>query len=1362
VPRYLERLVDRTAYVHKNWNIKMGGVAGTLPAILLDLCKYEHPTMVLESMNILAMLYGSQDDLLKNARDGLILMHPGSVALATRLRGETSTLRELSERHIHGHDQEAFCRILSELGQLCRLPGEHESPHAMNQQIIVNSNIIGIMLNVVKSQYPQESTTLEAVFEFLTSLAFKNEAVQTEVFDYLNDMLRCESSDQDIETHTGTAWVNSMAHCVGEIFNGNRHTCLRVLPSQIEKMVQVLAEFTTDAPEMLTALRSVAKLEDLNIPLQRNQNIIMKAITLHRSVVVDAALIDDRSDPVINDQRMSMLRGANVATPRTQRKRSVTLTKEDMQRPAVTAVTPKQGASLRRYHLNLVELLAACAEGENQLIESMCQTIFSVDELLEVMIDKEILPNYKTAYIKFFLWVYLNTEGGSDGTADLMKDSMTDGRRLYDSLHLLASTKMLQLCDPNKARSIDDDVFAFDAFLPFVSKVATKFYDATQPMATEKLKATGSVIGQFTVQVLPTLFNRMHMKILASCLNDMDTSCKESIPPKAQEVCGRKLMAEEVGVNESPAMRVYAKAHGREEMLNRNFNTYAHVLGSVYAGHNTIESQLSRRFHAGHPRHEHISEHYTEEAGEDQALPLSREFQAFIDLFTDGGVRHSKVLRPEVTTIVKHYTIAKKLSGSMDADEHERQNEVLAKLLQVFRGMLHNERVISPLEEHEPSYVRMQDTAVEFDVILAVSSLLNSEDDDVVREALALLIQVLEGGNPKAQDAFEDHFLHTREETFFDDIQTRLRRSTESIVEKRTLARQAAEEKAREKKMMGTMTMREKFNASSLIEADAAADKVAEAKASTRGVETPNISYNPEFTEFSSSTDGTTINPLHAPRPGADAGEDTDDEDDASTKDEGNIELVLRTLQLMCEGHNGVLQNYIRAQPDNIRSLDLVAEVVKFADVVTEDVDENNIELVVQTFDTLVEFCQGCQGNQAAVFNNHIMDSINRVIRENRVHFRGPEDFIDSPHMKEDPDGPWKIVKLHLQYAKLHLACAQLVLSMMDDSDAATLQMAREIDETLDIRTALRLIDEYRCLWQWAKHHDGLWCVKGEDDDEDEEYPTPFEVGYAWFNLLAQLGDFTGEEYHMFSGDPSKGFLAFQKTDLTIEIHRDGRLRKIHFPGAEWAQYLRPEVKHELNWHVERTSPTDKIRDFVTRCRTIIADIKYQRELSSWSAIAHILIIRKGEWRLMLLVVTAVINIMMLTYWKADDGDVFTIEPSVPDWFNGVILVLGIVHLIASMLVCMSYSLVNPPWFRELLNGYPVTQRSIFGELTTEQSYRTRRSPLFTLSLYHYLLVLFSVLGIVYHGCVPDSLALVLTTVLSGGKTHLFNPTTCM
>jgi len=60
--------------------------------------------------------------------------------------------------------------------------------------------------------------------------------------------------------------------------------------------------------------------------------------------------------------------------------------------PLVAHPAPRtQGARLSdaekaevAYHLELVRLLATCCEGENRYIESMCQNIFSVHDLLPV------------------------------------------------------------------------------------------------------------------------------------------------------------------------------------------------------------------------------------------------------------------------------------------------------------------------------------------------------------------------------------------------------------------------------------------------------------------------------------------------------------------------------------------------------------------------------------------------------------------------------------------------------------------------------------------------------------------------------------------------------------------------------------------------------------------------------------------------------------------------------------------------------------------------------------------------------------------------------------------------------------------
>ena len=54
---------------------------------------------------------------------------------------------------------------------------------------------------------------------------------------------------------------------------------------------------------------------------------------------------------------------------------------------------------------------------------------------------------------------------------------------------------------------------------------------------------------------------------------------------------------------------------------------------------------------------------------------------------------------------------------------------------------------------------------------------------------------------------FVDYFLNTREELFFEVVQSRIRNSQESMRELRTLRRQAMEARSKREKLMGTMTM---------------------------------------------------------------------------------------------------------------------------------------------------------------------------------------------------------------------------------------------------------------------------------------------------------------------------------------------------------------------------------------------------------------------------------------------------------------------------------------------------------------------------------------------------------------------------
>jgi len=57
----------------------------------------------------------------------------------------------------------------------------------------------------------------------------------------------------------------------------------------------------------------------------------------------------------------------------------------------------------------MTDLLASCSEGKNLFIESVCQTVYSVDELLMILKEPQLHPERKRPFSRFLVWVYMNT-----------------------------------------------------------------------------------------------------------------------------------------------------------------------------------------------------------------------------------------------------------------------------------------------------------------------------------------------------------------------------------------------------------------------------------------------------------------------------------------------------------------------------------------------------------------------------------------------------------------------------------------------------------------------------------------------------------------------------------------------------------------------------------------------------------------------------------------------------------------------------------------------------------------------------------------------------------------------------------------
>jgi inositol 1,4,5-triphosphate receptor type 1 len=178
-----------------------------------------------------------------------------------------------------------------------------------------------------------------------------------------------------------------------------------------------------------------------------------------------------------------------------------------------------------------------------------------------------------------------------------------------------------------------------------------------------------------------------------------------------------------------------------------------------------------------------------------------------VDLFLqyeEGSRKVVGVREANVRSLVKSLLASHKWWASLNAKDQDLQETLDVRCLQLLRAMIHNEIKL------EGSVEKVQNEIARNGAVLPVADMLSAANDDVVREALALLVALLHDGNKEAQRCFLSHFTSTREETFFDDVQTRVRRSIESREERRALERQLQRAAAARADLQATLNLSRK------------------------------------------------------------------------------------------------------------------------------------------------------------------------------------------------------------------------------------------------------------------------------------------------------------------------------------------------------------------------------------------------------------------------------------------------------------------------------------------------------------------------------------------------------------------------
>lgn len=661
---------------------------------------------------------------------------------------------------------------------------------------------------------------------------------------------------------------------------------------------------------------------------------------------MESAFIDDAADPEINRQRLELMESGSDDQGN----------ELPMPRPGVF-FTQKQ----LDYHINLVDMLASCAEGENLFIESLCQTIFSIDELLQVFNDDKISVLHKRPYLRFFLWAYLNVEGSAidSGMAEIIHNP--ELWRFFERLvkYLDQITKTIQGMRKGDSLPSADRDFLFLGVMPTLRIFFSDYFDKESLLQrgqvdTDAIGAEAIDIAQALVSVFEKLVPAAETGLdepeqrqdINEVLLALSTKCQVS---EAMRLKLEKKLNMTAGLKiDSQIVQDYKRMYKDEIEINKSLNEFALNVKAAYEGENTCIEQL------GHAPSGAEDRDYSELGG-DEELPIGKEFQNFVRTFADyhivGGCLRLHSIKPVVRRVVDALRFSTHLKSTMTAKQIKRQEALDVKCFQVLRTIVHNEKMQLPSDEDDitsnravwKSIEMAQNTLNGYNVIIAtMDGSLTSANSEVVREFMAMTVGLLDGGNKNVQASFESYFLNTREEAFFLEMSGRMRASLRHLQERRALFEQAQRLAEQKLEMLTTL-----MTQNSTI---GGGDK-----------ETANVAKM-----AAGATDEIELQQLT----GAD--DQPDAEQELKFTDHGNIELVLRTLQLLCEGYNDTLKDYLRTQPDNIKSINLVKETVEFLASLYTDIHGDNVELVIQCLDTIVEFTQGNQANQSDVYDAQV------------------------------------------------------------------------------------------------------------------------------------------------------------------------------------------------------------------------------------------------------------------------------------------------------------------------------------------------------------------------------------------------------
>uniref|UniRef100_A0A4W6FSD4 Inositol 1,4,5-trisphosphate receptor n=1 Tax=Lates calcarifer TaxID=8187 RepID=A0A4W6FSD4_LATCA len=768
--------------------------------------------------------------------------------------------------------------ILERLNKMCS-----SGVWKKQQRLLKNMGAHKVMLDLLQVSYDQNDVKMQEIIRythlFLQKFCMGNQENQTLLHKNLNLFL-----------NPGLLEAETVQH----IFSNNYQLCSEISESVLQHFIHCLATHGRHV-QYLNFLHTIIKAEGKYV--KKCQDMIMTELTNAGEDVV--VFYNDKAS--FNTMLELMAES----------------------REGVSENSPL------RYHISLVELLAACAEGKNVYTEIKCTSLLPLEDVVRVVTHEDCITEVKIAYVNFVNHCYVDTE--------------VEMKEIYTSNHIWKlfedfTVDMARVCNKREKR-LSDPVLekyiinvVFDTINAFFS---SPFSENSTSLQTHHTIVTQLLQSSVRLLDCPWL-QQQHRGQVETCIKTLAMTAKSrsiSLPLDLEAQISSMLSTSALNSLSRTNPNYKSSSRSSRPIAPSNPWDYKNIIEKLQDIINTLEERLKPLVNAELSVLVDVL-HQPELLFLEGTDARQRcESGGFISKL----IQHTKALMSteEKLCIKVLRTLQEMLIRTLDFDE---KGISLRKVL--LQNYLFPNRKNNPKNDLAEFGAERDWAAVaavqcrldrEGGTKLFTDLVMSTKNDKIFQESIQLAICLLEGGNTEIQNSFYKLMMgDNKSEKFFKVLHDRMKEAQTDI--KATVSVNVGEMTHK------TGTFLSKGGSATLVLPGSGGHPLL--------VQGQSIAPREVETEMGPAV--TIMKP------------------------------ILRFLQLLCENHNQDLQNFLRCQ-NNKTNYNLVCETLQFLDIMCGSttgglgllglyINESNVHLITQTLETLTEYCQGpCQENQTCI-----------------------------------------------------------------------------------------------------------------------------------------------------------------------------------------------------------------------------------------------------------------------------------------------------------------------------------------------------------------------------------------------------------